>query len=571
MSDFPSWTDSVSLFHSVRQDVQRGRPERAFDRLLDCLESRSPLPSLQVKHHALSLLPFVVSRLSGAAATSHRKERAKKVGHRLGSIRSFVGQAEFPAVGENLERCIRVTVFCCEQQDVLPLHLSNKTEQGIRHALEAARNLTSYSGFFCVCLEETEIPLDGASLGLAVGVAAVSAITRREISEHRVFTGEVLPDGQILAVDFVKEKSQLVRESRPLAVLFAPSKNHLDSHFHASCVLFADHIQRVCESGELWGKLDLEDRVRDIQSRFARGDWEEAACRAKDLVADDRLLPDDNMRLRTILLSAANHQGNTDEATEHSAALSELCEQHSLKPEDVALALANRAVRRIDLLKGNEAEELLERTLALHLSQTDEAWIHVRGTWARTKVLLGQQTEALALREQNARECKTEVELPRCLSDLADSYLRLARLEDAKKMLDAAASALQRSLQKCRRIAYLQQTEQYVLVQQIRLCHRLNMNTEVRRLLAEKERFPCRVDLLEIEAALHAERDPLLAVDRVFERHPARDIPIFQALRLRAHILLGQTAAVPVLAKRLGAVTEVPEYDAEDLCLRVPY
>jgi hypothetical protein len=176
---------------------------------------------------------------------------------------------------------------------------------------------------------------------------------------------------------------------------------------------------------------DLGAELSHVESDYHRGRWLEAARRAQLLLAEPGLRSEEQLKLRTILLAAANHQGDMVRA---AAVMKEL---RSL----LALALANAAVHCIDLLRASDAQALLNEAERLPLPDQDSCWVHLYGTKARVNILLGDLEGSLGLRLRNVQACPDH-ERPRCLGDLVDSYLRLERWNEAEQSLQAAQQAL---------------------------------------------------------------------------------------------------------------------------------
>lgn len=538
-----------------------GRAERAFDRLMDRLEGAA---GLQDKYTALQLLPYVAGQIPGAAVTESRRQRAQRYGHKLRHIRSFLGRAEFPAIAGQEGRFVAVSVSYSEEaDDRLPPDLDADTREAIQQALTAARALANVKRGLRVDLEKTRQSIQGSSLGLAVGIAALSLLFEREVPEHLVFTGELSSDGQVRPVTQVHDKLQLLRETRPLAVLFVPATQCAGEDLHTHP---ASTLRGVGDSAGLIRESDLEQSMGELLADFQCGAWRKAARAARQLLAEPDLRADEQMRLRTILLSAANHCGDTDEAAEQATCLARIQEESSLSAPVIAHALANRAVQRIDLLRGREAEGLLDQANALALPEDHPSWIHLRGTRARARILQGDREAALALRQRNVECCSEEGERPRCLGDLADSYLRLGRFREAEQTLEQATDALQRHRR--RRVEYLDQTAQHLLLHQVRLRRAMGDPSGARRLLHQDPKVKHRqIELLQIEGVLHQDHDPAAALDGLFDSFPLRQAPIFRALYFRSKLLLGDQSVLD----ELRSVLNLPEHDATELCLRVPY
>ena len=558
---------SISLRGAVQEALRDGHPERAFDRLAELL--LSPVVRLREKWEARCLLALVVQKVSGAAATALRREQAGRCGFQLLPIRSFVGRAEFPVVGGRVRRFVLARISeASVAEDVVPADLSQATASAITDALEAARNLVNEVDrkYLRVDLEETNGPIQGKSLGLAVGVAALSYLQRIELPESAVFTGELRPDGRIESISYLAEKLALLHECRPAAVLVLPADNHSED----PSVCHVASMREVLAKLGLDSNRDLGAELTQVASDYHRGRWLEAARRAQLLLAEPGLRSEEQLKLRTILLAAANHQGDMAQAAAVMQELRHLLVEKSCSLQTIALALANAAVHCIDLLRAGEAQALLSEAEQLPLPDQDPCWVHLYGTKARVNILRGDFQGALGLRLRNIQACPDD-ERPRCLGDLADSYLRLERWNEAAQSLQAAQQALAELRSQRRRIDYLRATEQHLRLCEVRLLRARGDLVGARSCLMSATRgtsLPI-PELLRIEEALLAESTAarFAALDAVFTAIAKPDSTIFRALALRARIFAGDSAAELELATLFG----LPGESAAELCRRLPY
>jgi len=558
---------SVSLRGAVQDALRNGHPERAFDRLAELL--LSPEVPLREKWEAHGLLSFVVQKVSGAAATALRRELAVRCGFQLPRIRSFVGRAEFPVVGGRVRRFVLARISeASVAEDVLPADLNQATVSAITDAFEAARSFVNEADrkYLRVDLEETNGPIQGKSLGLAVGVAALSYMQRVELPESAVFTGELRPDGRVESISHLAEKLALLHECRPAAVLFLPADNQCEDP--SVC-----HVSSMLEVLALLGldsNRDLGAELSHVESDYHRGRWLEAARRAQLLLAEPGLRSEEQLKLRTILLAAANHQGDMVRAAAVMKELRSLLVEKSISPQTIALALANAAVHCIDLLRASDAQALLNEAERLPLPDQDSCWVHLYGTKARVNILLGDLEGSLGLRLRNVQACPDH-ERPRCLGDLVDSYLRLERWNEAEQSLQAAQQALAELRPQRRRIDYLRATEQHLRLCEVRLLRARGDLVGARSCILSTVKgatLPI-PELLRIEEALLAESEAarFAALDAVFAAIAKPDSTIFRALALRARILAGDSAAEFELATLFGR----PGENAAELCRRLPY
>lgn len=556
-----------ALRSAVHAALRQGCPEEALDLLLQILLSQDA--ALPIRWEAHNLLPHVAQRISGAAATDRRIEQARCCGVALPTVRRYVGRAEFPAVSPQGGCMVgtRVSASAAEDDEVYPV-LAPESVDAVHAALAAARRLvpTADTQRLRVDVEQRDIPVAGRSLGLAVGIAALSYLRRIELPESAVFTGELRHDGSVVRVSHIDGKQALVRQRRPLAVLFLPADNPTD---HAS-TLPVSSLSDVLVQARLDSERDVETDLNRVQSDYRAGRWVEAARHAQPLLTEPGLRYEEQLQLQTILLSATNHRGDLTAAAEYAAGIRRLLQHPSIPAQAAALAMASVAVHCIDLLRGEQARAVLGEAVRLPLPERDPCWIHLHGTEARACILLGDLPEALRLRLRNAETCPDD-EKPRCLGDLADCYLRLEHWEQAGQTLQAAQASLTQQRTLKRRIQYLRRTQDQLLLYEARLRRARGDIAGARASLAAVARATAapQPDLWRIESALLEDTLParIAAISAALEDVPTRDAAIGRALALRARLFAGDLSAQPELAELLG----VSALDVRELCRRVPY
>lgn len=555
---------SESVRAQVRAAIRRGRPELAFDCVAETLLSGRH--GLAARWEALALLDYVAQRVPAAAATADRQAVARQLKVTLPPPRRDVGRAEFPAIGGAGGRFVAVRVSAGRGDDEIhPDDLPADTQAATMTALMAARGLVADRGPLRVDFECGEEVIRGSSCGLAVGMAAVSFLQHLELAETHLFSGELDPSGRLLAVSGIAEKLELRRQCRPGAVLVLPSGHAIDEP-HA---IVAGTLTEVLTRLGIDGEIDLAKELAAVRADYDCGHWPKAAQQAQVLLHQPGWRIEELLQLHTMLLAAANHRGDQAQAKEHAAHMQRLLTSRLVPPQLAAVALANAAIQALDVLRPGDADALLGQAAGLPLRPTDPAWIHVNGTWARVRILQGDLAAAVTLRQHNAQLCP-EDERARCLGELADGYLRSGELGLAGDALADARRAFAELQRHRRRLAYLRQTESYLILYEVRLAAARAEVALARTLLAAVPKLPAEPLIeLRIEAALLAPsvEQRCSAIDKTFSSLRHREQPIFRALHLRARLLAGDGSAQPELQAMLG----LQNVDGRALCARIPY
>lgn len=560
---------SDRLRHEVEQFLEDGRPDRAFDRLTEVLQSSFGMAQLWA---ARCLLIQVADRLPATAITEVRRATAKACGIALAELKSPIGRAEFPVVGGTGARFLAVQILEERQQDrITPEDVGSDTRQAVQHALAAARELTGDSRPLHVSFTVAAGVLYGGSCGLAVGIAVVSYLQRIKVPESLLFTGHLQAHGRVDEVRDVNEKRALRRDSRPAATLLVPPGQDADADCTHPVGSLREAVQLVHSHLEPQSApiIDVDLELSRARASFNAGRWREAEPKAEFLLARGRLRTDERLELLTILLAAANHRGEQHRAEQLAATIKEMPLDRSLPADVVAHALANLAVSIVDLLRPAEAELLLDQAERLPAPPSDRMRVHLRGTRARARILQGDLEGALALRQENAERCPTD-EAARCLGDLADIYIRRGEYAEAERVLMRATETLTELLTNERRVEYLKQTGRYLSLYAIRL-ERARGATELarQRLEAAGRSGPGATLEIGIEAALLAAtlEQRLAALEALFASVPGRDQIIFRAIYLRSRMQAGDASAPAELATLFSRA----DLSADELAARLPY
>lgn len=208
----------TELIRSRAQETLRNAgPEAAWDYAAAFLGS-SDIPT---RDTAAWLLRQIAPRMSPAGCDDDRRLREARLAGIKRHPRSAIGEFEFPGLGNNSRFLpVRVT-FTQAEADLLPAALDPKTEEAIRAALDAARGLTGERERLQVVMSAE---VTGTSLGLAVGLAAISRLQNLALEDTRfVATGALSAKGLVSEVEGFERKLQVLKRDRPKATMLVPS------------------------------------------------------------------------------------------------------------------------------------------------------------------------------------------------------------------------------------------------------------------------------------------------------------------------------------------------------------
>lgn len=222
-------------FDEVERLYLAGREAAALDLAARLLRERSIRPSMAVMESLRHQWPNRLERIHPAALTPERRKDWDSVAA-LGIRRPIppdwkpeppVGIVDFPVLGRGgaSDRLVRLQVDVISgRKDRLPSakQITPAARNAIVSALDAARTLLPQRASFHVTLPDIGIPIDEASLGLPVAIAAISAALKWGISERLCLTGCLTDQGVVGAVDGLLTKQRLAEEERPLAELLNP-------------------------------------------------------------------------------------------------------------------------------------------------------------------------------------------------------------------------------------------------------------------------------------------------------------------------------------------------------------
>ncbi|MCY1042169.1 hypothetical protein OV208_12665 [Corallococcus sp. bb12-1] len=208
--------------------MRRGQLHLAWAFALKRIESPGD-PSLRrgLKHQFLRA--FLLPRLPASFWNEHRREEARRLGVVPFESPLRVGEMAFPVVFPSSQEGCFVSAsvrFSEGARDEFPQEgeaMDASARRAMEEALEAARRLTGEQRRFRVVLDRPFAePMQGASCGLAVALAALSCIDGLELDDSLAATGEVSREGSIRPVRDLDRKLAMLLEARPLARLLCP-------------------------------------------------------------------------------------------------------------------------------------------------------------------------------------------------------------------------------------------------------------------------------------------------------------------------------------------------------------
>lgn len=420
-----------------------GRPDQAFDTCADWAEDGD----YTRKRAARRLLPHVAGRLPWVAVDDRREARLHRLGLKAPSFPGApsVGQFSFPVVAAGVavgaqERFVEVEVQRLadgdgvSSEDDLPTELNEATRAAVRDALTAARDGLGQQRAKVSVRFHPHGGWEGPSCGLAVALAAWSALTGQPATPLRVASARVDPTGAVRPVGAIPAKTALLQAARPRARLLVSEEDHTGAP-HTVAVA---HLAAAASQLGLADDLNLADRLEEVRRLFrTQGDWARARDHAELLVDDPHLSPEQLVELWITLLAAANHAADPASQRRWAARLAQAPPELDKTTE----ALCHHVVTCVDQLDPASALALLDRIEPPHEGHVLR--IHREGSHALVRTLLGHHDHALALRRENVeRAARHPGELPRTLGDLSDALRRVGQVDEALVAADEAFEAL---------------------------------------------------------------------------------------------------------------------------------
>ncbi len=407
-----------TLYAEVQARLDEGRPDLAWR----AAEAGLQADALRVRELARRLLDDLTPLLPLAAWTEAHDQLAVRlrIAHRPQPLGQ--GVARFPAVQGGVGRLVTVTVTTSDApQDALP-----PGREGLRRALDAARAELGAPATHFKAVFDPKRGWKGGSAGLAVALAAVSAVREGLDLSLVVATGRINAAGEVMTVGQIAEKQRLCRAAAPRATLLTPRGAALN-HPLGACPV-GTLAEAVSSLG--LGADDPHERHKRTRDHRDAGRWVEAGQGAEALLGDPRLSPDQLADLLTVCIAAANHSADEEKQELITPELLALVtERHdALDFSTLAQAIGSLAVRAIDTLNLERAAKIL--ALAPSYSGKSPYRVHLLGPAALLHTLRGEFHAALDLREQ-ARRLAPADERPRVLGDLSDALIRAKRAEEA--------------------------------------------------------------------------------------------------------------------------------------------
>jgi hypothetical protein len=243
---------SASRWSHVRALFDMGRPGAAFDHFFaGGVESLSPPELREIRLRAAEL----IRQMPPACFGTQRLDRLTSFGALLeGGVvpRTFARvprRIAFPIVIPNDaagDSFVDVTVSLGgSRSDEVPGEdrLDAAAVEAVRDALDAVRTRYRSEQRFVVTLPDLDI--EGASLGLAVALAAVSALTGWLLDERWAATGRVGAGGQIDPVGHMDRKRALRASERPASRMLGPAQGLLAEEGWIGVASLEDAVAQV--------------------------------------------------------------------------------------------------------------------------------------------------------------------------------------------------------------------------------------------------------------------------------------------------------------------------------------
>ncbi len=569
----------MNLDAAIDADLDRGRADLAFGRLLDILDRRTPASGVTCRR-AGELFPWVAGQLSRAACTEAHVEAIKRFALGLPAHEhprqrpAEVGVAWFPYVGQDVGRSgfgrVRVTMSTAPA-DVLPAPLNSVTRASAERALAAVRELAPGVGHVHVTVTPGD-GWEGESWGLAVAAATLSHAARRAIPEGFVFSGQVCsPDGGLGEVGSGKAKELLVYEARPLGSLFGTWHAHGPSYERVATL---QDVRQKLGLGSL--RSTVLAGVQAAQVATQSGRWMDAEAIARRVLSlvdaaphpgDIVIAPTERASLLTACVAAANHRGESAVAGQLG---SEVLALPVGERSALVRALANVLITRVDDLDLRGARDVEARFPAAGIDGVDR--IHAQGSVAFLRLLEGRSDEAIRLRSDNL-DLSRDVMLDNVLrseADLSEALWRGGRGEEGYALIERGIA---RARSNARYVEYIEITLAYACLYAARQARRLGKPADdVRAWLEEgwtnlggreaPRQGPDPAIRLSIEEAL-------LTGDAttVLQRYGDERETIFRTLVLRMRMLLGDEGAL----EELRSFPVFAGLSAEEIDRRVVY
>ena len=364
----------------------------------------------------------------------------------------LVGVACFPVYSEKQRYLIQFTVQEIDgEEDLFPNCFPN-VQKSMEKVLKIVRlQEHAHTKHFAISWTqassvEQEIDLsniNGTSLELALAIAVISVCRAETIPNRYVFTGEVGAGGNLIAVNRLVEKSQLLSEWRPKAILITPPLRDMELNNVSDQISLRNtwvYIQKRPE------ELSWGEKAQKLSNISFTQDYKEQIFLGEALL--------ENLELQTLkewewgyvfmvlcrLIAAYNHTARAEEAMILVDGLQKYLEAgyislDSIPDETQAELLANCATSFVDEFNFEEGLAFLNK-FGKEFPRSRKK-IHFQGAKASLLIGMGKREEGLALYQDNARyRFADEIqELPRTLAYVGNLQRLMNRLDEAEKTL----------------------------------------------------------------------------------------------------------------------------------------
>lgn len=507
-----------------------------------------------------AVIPVVFERLPAAAFSKPRTDFLKKscaMGARA-PLPPPVGSFRLPAALDGTATLVTVTVESGRGETPPEYRaLLDETARGaISEALDAARAVTGdpLSGYAVTGISPA-IPLGGASIGLAVGLAALSRFRREAPRDDYCATGALARGGFVKPVGSMPEKLRGLAVEWPRGILIVAAEERVSRDDDYPWVEPVGTLREA--AAKVWSvpaAIDIDATLRKVEELVYTGHSKEGVTAARSLLANARLGAHELLNLWVHMLAAANHTADDNLADEAWGEIERRIEHSELFSARVAADLhAVRAVRALDRFATGEDEQAWRQLLqsqAAHWTAPHEGFAKgvCLATLAMFSAAATDYVEAAKL-QREANELIPSHERARGLCNLGNWLTKAGELDEAEDVLEEALDAV-RDIYDRGRHEYARRTERFIRFARAR---RARLAGDVAGALRELEGAEPNIGLdpglrLGLERAIALQsRDALALAASAIPPTPATK-PLIMSLVARAGLALarrpGERAAV---------------------------
>jgi tetratricopeptide (TPR) repeat protein len=424
----------------------------------------------ELAFHLRALSPWIGARLA------ERDDRGAVGGERIGLL-----LVDVVGSGDGLLGCLR-RCGGLPADARLPPRCATLAAEALRKAERAAlrwvaarwklepSRLAADRGFRFEGPPAVHWAVDGGSIGLAAGVSVVAEQLGLSLPSGCFATGALSDEGQVIPVGGVPAKLEAVLREAPRAERVLLPKGQLPSELRGRAgeitlievasldeavgALFGDHARAVAPVAG----INIEALVRRGVELYEKANrFELARClleaaldaieARRESLGDPSLHRADELSARWRRASALVHAGEVELAldafAEAGALAEQLWEAEALEPTTYLGLRGSWAVALRDAFRWDEAEGLLESTIAtqrqLRVGQRDLG--RTLGNLGELRTLIGKHAEARA--DLEASRAALEVAYP---EELPRALCYLGNLERAAGDLDAARARFDEGL-----------------------------------------------------------------------------------------------------------------------------